>query len=112
MIRRSALLALVVGTILVAINSGGAILSRDLSAATLARIGLTYAVPFLVSLYTWRSAVRALRPGQVTRRSATVVCVTCEASPRPAITVQSGGTIPQCEHCGADARWVARVARR
>lgn len=54
MIWRSARLALVVGTILVAINNGSALLSGDLGAAAIARIGLNYAVPFLVSLYSQR----------------------------------------------------------
>lgn len=47
--------ALVVGTVLVVINQGPALLSHPLSLALAARVALTYAVPFFVSLYAaWR----------------------------------------------------------
>lgn len=108
MIGRSAALALIVGTILVAINSGDALLSRGPSWALLVRVALTYAVPFLVSLYTWRSAARVMCPGQVAARRETVVCLTCDDPASCAVIVESGETIPPCQRCGADTRWVAR----
>ena len=55
---RSLRIALVVGTVLALINHGDRILSGSLDASALARIGLTYLVPFVVA--TW-SAVQALR---------------------------------------------------
>ena len=55
---RSARIALVVGTLLAIINHGDRILSLTLDAPGLARIALTYIVPFGVA--TW-SAVQALR---------------------------------------------------
>lgn len=55
---RSLRIALVVGTVLALINHGDRILSGALDASALARIGLTYLVPFVVA--TW-SAVQALR---------------------------------------------------
>ena len=55
---RSLRIALVVGTVLALINHGDRILSGSLDAGALARIGLTYLVPFVVA--TW-SAVQALR---------------------------------------------------
>lgn len=51
MVRRSAATGLVVGTILVAINQGGAILAGEFRSALLWQIPLTYAVPFFVA--TW-----------------------------------------------------------
>jgi hypothetical protein len=51
MLRRSALTGLVVGTILVAINQGGALVAGDRRASLLWQIPLTYAVPFCVA--TW-----------------------------------------------------------
>ena len=51
LLRRSALTALVVGTILVLINQGGVLLSGQLRPALAWQIPLTYLVPFCVA--TW-----------------------------------------------------------
>ena len=55
--KRSVRVALVVGTLLTLINQGGRLLALDIDAPTLARIVLTYIVPYCVS--TW-AAVGAL----------------------------------------------------
>ena len=57
-VKRSVRVALVVGTVLTLINQGGRLLALDIDAPTLARIVLTYIVPYCVS--TW-AAVGALR---------------------------------------------------
>lgn len=108
MIWRSARLSLVVGTVLVAINSGPALLSGDLSPSTMTRIGLTYLVPFFVSAYSWRAAQRVMRPGQVSRRRASMVCLSCDGPASQVVTVEAGGVVPPCQHCGGRARWAAR----
>ena len=51
MLKRSALTALVVGTILVSVNQGGILLSGALPASLAWQIPLTYVVPFCVA--TW-----------------------------------------------------------
>ena len=51
MLKRSLLTALVVGTVLVAINQGGLLLSGAWPASLAWQIPLTYAVPFCVA--TW-----------------------------------------------------------
>ena len=51
LLRRSLLTALVVGTLLTAINQGNLLLAGQLPAALLWKIPLTYLVPFCVS--TW-----------------------------------------------------------
>lgn len=56
-VTRSVRVALVVGTVLTLINQGGRLLALDIDAPTLARIVLTYIVPYCVS--TW-AAVGAL----------------------------------------------------
>jgi len=56
-VKRSVRVALVVGTLLTLINQGGRLLAIDIDAPTLARIVLTYIVPYCVS--TW-AAVGAL----------------------------------------------------
>lgn len=49
---RALKVALVVGTILVAINQGDAVLNGTLTLEHCVKIGLTYCVPFLVSTYS------------------------------------------------------------
>ena len=56
--RRAIVVALVVGTILCIINQGDVILSGHLTAFVVAKIGLTYLVPFSVSTYSALAANR------------------------------------------------------
>ena len=58
-VRRAAVVALVVGSILVAINHGDAIARGDVGIDRLLRIALTMAVPYCVSTYSSVSAMRA-----------------------------------------------------
>ncbi|MCA1646181.1 MAG: nitrate/nitrite transporter NrtS [Chloroflexi bacterium] len=55
---RAISVALVVGTILVAINQGDVLLSGQLTALVAAKIGLTFMVPFSVSTYSALAANR------------------------------------------------------
>ena len=57
-VQRATVVALVVGSILVIINHGDAIVRGDLSAGRLLRIMLTMAVPYCVSTYSSVSALR------------------------------------------------------
>jgi len=58
-VRRATVVAIVVGTILVVINHGDAIVRGDLGVGRLLRIGLTVVVPYCVSTYSSVSALRA-----------------------------------------------------
>jgi hypothetical protein len=58
-VRRATAVAIVVGTILVAINHGDAIVRGDLGVGRLLRIALTVMVPYCVSTYSSVSALRA-----------------------------------------------------
>jgi hypothetical protein len=51
--------AAIVGTILVAINQGDLILSRQLDASAVWKIPLTYLVPYCVATFGGVSAIRA-----------------------------------------------------
>lgn len=61
--RRAVRVALVVGTVLVAINHGDRILRGTLDALAWAKIALTYCVPYCVSTYSAVSALRARDAG-------------------------------------------------
>lgn len=62
LLRRSFLTALVVGTILTAINQGNVLLEGSLPASLLWKVPLTYCVPFCVA--TWGALIntRVARP--------------------------------------------------
>jgi hypothetical protein len=69
-VRRATVVALIVGSILVIINHGDAIVRGDFSAGRLLRIALTMGVPYCVSTY---SSVAALRDAARRQRSNHVV---------------------------------------
>jgi len=60
-VRRALLFALVVGTLLIAINHGDALLAGDLGPRRLLKMGLTVLVPYAVSTLSSVSALRARR---------------------------------------------------
>lgn len=60
-VRRSLRVAMVVGSILVAINYGDRIIAGTLGPLEFAKIGLTYCVPYCVATY---AAVSALLAGK------------------------------------------------
>ena len=62
-VRRSFRIALVVGTLLVAINQGNHVLAGGLPADAIWKIPLTFLVPYVVSTYAAVGAIRAGRPG-------------------------------------------------
>lgn len=60
-VRRALLYALVVGSVLVAINHGDALLAGNLGAGRLGKIGLTVVVPYVVSTLSSVGAMRQAR---------------------------------------------------
>ena len=58
MLRRSAIVAIVVGTILTLLNQGDGIISGEWNNALYWKIPLTYCVPFLVATYGALTAAR------------------------------------------------------
>jgi hypothetical protein len=60
-VRRALAYAVVVGTVLVTINHGDAILSGEIDGRRLARMGLTVIVPYVVSTLSSIGAICALR---------------------------------------------------
>ncbi len=57
-LRRAALIALIIGTVLTAINQGDVLLTGAITPLVLLRIALTYMVPYSVSTYSALSANR------------------------------------------------------
>lgn len=57
-VRISGPVAVVVGTVLTAVNQGGVLLGGDVGAATLLRTAANFAIPYCVSSYGALQAVR------------------------------------------------------
>lgn len=66
-VRRALACAVVVGTILIAINHGDALLRGEITTDRLLRLALTLLVPYCVSTYSSVSALRAMRRGDAAR---------------------------------------------
>lgn len=62
-VQRALKTSLVVGTILIGINHGDALIRRDLPPDRLAKMGLTYLVPYLVATFASVSTLRELSQG-------------------------------------------------
>ena len=62
--KRALRCAILVGTVLIAINHGDALLSLDLSPERIAKMALTFVVPYLVSTSSSVSAIRELGGGK------------------------------------------------
>lgn len=68
-LRRGLLYAVLVGSVLVAINHGEALLRGDLNGRRLLRIALTVLVPYLVSTFSSVGAIREFRHSKGTNGS-------------------------------------------
>jgi hypothetical protein len=60
-VRRGLASSIVVGTLLIAINHGSAILDGDVSVGRLERMALTLIVPYVVSVVSSVAAIRPMR---------------------------------------------------
>ena len=61
MVRRALLYTIIVGSILILINHGDALVSGDVDATALIKMGLTVMVPYLVSTFSSVGAICELR---------------------------------------------------
>ncbi len=67
-VRRALACAVVVGSVLITINHGDAIVAGEVSLGRFFRMGLTVLVPYCVSTYSSVSALRAARGGETRGR--------------------------------------------
>jgi hypothetical protein len=63
-IRRACCYAVVVGTILISINHGDAILRGEVTSDRILKMGLTVLVPYLVSTFSSVGALRSIRQSE------------------------------------------------
>lgn len=67
-VKRALTYAVIVGTVLITINHGDAIVSGNVDRTRLLKMGLTVMVPYLVSTFSSVGAIRNLRRTQAEKR--------------------------------------------
>jgi len=63
-VRRASITALVVGTLLIGINHGDALLQGEIDAGRMLKIVLTFFVPYVVSTVSSASTILSMKDGQ------------------------------------------------
>ena len=98
---RALKVSFVVGSILNLINQGDVIIPLDLSNINLAKLLLTYIVPYSVTTYTAVSLKLEFIIGSKSSVDADLKCSGCGNT----ITIKKDELIPECPKCGVTTRW-------
>lgn len=98
---KAAKIALIVGTLLNAINQGEAVASLAFAQIDWVKFALTYCVPFGVSLYTSLSMRTKVRPGTIIPVNLELSCSQCGAIH----TVPPHQSAPNCPNCHEATVW-------
>ncbi len=101
-IKSSLPVALFVGFILNFINQGGPLLALEFDQINTFKFGLTFLVPFLVSLYASSMAQLKFTPGEAIAIDADLECARCHEGE---IHLHAGDKIPVCPRCLENTRW-------
>lgn len=102
-IRSSLPVALFVGFVLNFINQGGPLIAFEFDQINFFKFGMTFLVPFLVSMYASSMAQLKFTPGEISLISADLECSTCGEG---GIHLHRGEKIPVCPRCLEDTHWV------
>jgi hypothetical protein len=97
--------AAVVGTVLNLINQGDVLLALRLDDVVWWKVGLTYLVPFCVSVFSAARIRMLFAPGLAAHRDAVLRCRGCGGG----VEVRRGEAVPRCRTCGPRTAW--RAAR-
>jgi hypothetical protein len=91
--------------VLNAINQGDRLLALRLGDVVWWKVGLTYLVPFCVSVFSASRIRMQFLTGGVAHRDARLRCRTCGVAE---VVVRRGDRVPGCPSCGPRSTW--RVA--
>ncbi|MFK5938160.1 MAG: nitrate/nitrite transporter NrtS [Sulfurimonas sp.] len=100
-ITRALKISLIVGTALNLINQYHAIISFNFVDLNIAKILLTYSVPYLVTTYTATALKLEFQIGTKASIEADLVCGKCKAQ----IHLKENELIPECPVCGIKTKW-------
>jgi PAS domain-containing protein len=101
-LKRAIRVALLVGVILNLINQPGIFVSFSFHEASIAKIFLTFIVPFGVSLYSSILSGSKVKPGRVSRLDAILKCKRCK---KTNFHVHLGEPVGECPECREKTRW-------
>mgnify|MGYP006297121033 CR=1 FL=1 len=101
-LKRAIRVALLVGVILNLINQPGIFVSFSFHEASIAKILLTFIVPFGVSLYSSILSGSKVKPGRVSRLDAILKCKRCN---KTNFHVHLGEPVGECPECKKKTRW-------
>lgn len=104
-IRSSLPVALFVGLVLNFINQWGPLIHLEWVHISFFKFGLTFLVPFLVSMYASSMAQLKFTPGDNMPIEADLECSSCGEG---GIHLHSGDKIPVCPNCLEDTHWVLK----
>jgi len=93
--------SLIVGTTLNFINQGDLIVALAFEQLSLAKLLLTYLVPYSVTTYTATSMKIEFQIGTKAVIEADLKCKKCEKE----IHIQEKELIPECPKCGINTQW-------
>ncbi len=106
MIARATGEATFVGRIPFVINQGDTKIRDPVHPGLVVRIALTFAVPFLVSMYSMLGMVPELRLGERSPAGGVYRCRNCPGPGLGHAAVGAGDALPSCPQCGVAARWI------
>lgn len=98
---RAIKVALIVGTALNFINQGEAIIMLNFTDLNLAKLFLTYLVPYSVTTYTATAMKVEFHIGTKAIVDAYLKCSVCKEE----IHVKQNKIIPECHTCGVNTHW-------
>ncbi len=101
LLTRALKIAIVVGIILNMINQGDRIFAFDVENISFFKMGLTFCVPFCVSMYTAISMKLKFHVGEKVIDSVTLKCKGCNSC----ISLQKQDIIPFCKKCEDKTKW-------
>lgn len=102
-VKRSLMVALLVGSILNLINQGDTLISGHFERLHLLKLLLTYMVPYLVSSYAMVTLDLEFSVGRHAIIETDLCCKLCGTHTH----VHEHESIPECPNCGIKTRWKA-----
>lgn len=104
-VRRGIAIACIVGLILNLINQGELLITFQFSEVNWLKFGVTFLVPFCVSVYSAAQIKMSLTPGNRSQQNLELECVHCNEHQAE---VLKNELIPDCPHCKKLTQWKRR----
>lgn len=104
-VRRGIVIACIVGMILNLINQGELLVAFQFSKVNWLKFGVTFMVPFCVSVYSAAQIKMSLIPGNRAQQDLELECIHCNEY---SAEVLKDALIPDCPHCRKMTQWKRR----